>query len=217
MAGLSLLSLLKQTPDGGLYGDGLDLSSSFPSLGMNPGAVSSGSSFFSNPAAASVVGSIFGAVGSMAGSYYAAKSAKSNLKFQSKMAEINARIADMGSRNEILKGQRESGRLTSKAGQVKRAQRAQLAANGVDLGVGSAVELQASTDIVKEMDALTIQANALRAAWGFKQEGLNFQNAAAIGNANANSVSPAASAFGSLVTSAPRVAEAWYRYSQGAK
>jgi hypothetical protein len=201
--------------DGGLYGKGFDLSSSFPSLSMNPGATAStGSSFFSNPAALSVVGSIFGAIGSMAGSYYSAKSAKSNLKFQSKMAEINAQIADIGYRNEILKGQRESGRLTLKAGQLKSSQRASLAANGVDLGVGSAAELQASTDIVKEMDALTIQANTLRSAWSFKQEGANFRTAAAIGNANANSISPASSAFGSLVTSAPHVAEAWYRYSR---
>ena len=40
-------------------------------------------------------------------------------------------------------------RKTMGAGQVKSKQRAAMAANGIAIGVGSAAEIQASTDLVK--------------------------------------------------------------------
>jgi len=49
------------------------------------------------------------------------------------------------------------------AGQVKGKQRASQAANGVDLSVGSAAEVRASTDIITEIDKQQIETNAIRA------------------------------------------------------
>ena len=47
-----------------------------------------------------------------------------------------------------------------------------------DLGVGNAAETLASTDIMKEVDANTTMANAIRNAWGYRMQGTNFTNEA---------------------------------------
>lgn len=46
-------------------------------------------------------------------------------------------------------------------------QRAEFAGQGVDVGSGSALDVQKDTAYQGELDALTIRTNAARAAWGF--------------------------------------------------
>jgi hypothetical protein len=153
---------------------------------------------------------IGGALSSAIGSYYSAQSQKNNLRFQSDIAGINARIAELGAQSAFNQGQQQVGALTLKAGQIKSSQRAAMAANGVDLGEGNAAEVQASTDIVKEIDANTLIANAVRSAWGYRTQGTNYQNEAAMGRATASTISPLATGFSSLLGSAGSVANSWY-------
>lgn len=161
-------------------------------------------------AQAAMVSQIGGSVSGAVGSYYSSKSQASSLKFQSDIAGINARIAELGAQQELFKGQQQVGALTMKAGQVKSSQRAAMAANGIDLGEGNAAEVQASTDIMKEIDANTLQANAVRSAWGYKTQAVNFQNDALMKRAGADSISPGMAAAGSLLGSAGTVASSWY-------
>jgi hypothetical protein len=144
------------------------------------------------------------------GSFYSAKSQKSSLKFQAAMAEINARSAERSAQSVMLRGQREVGNLTLKAGQLKSTQRASMAANGIDIGEGSAAELQASTDLMKEIDVMTIQDNATREAWAHRTQGVNAQNEGVMARSAAGSISPFGSAAGSLLGSAGSVASSWY-------
>jgi hypothetical protein len=100
-------------------------------------------------AQAAMFSQIGGALSSAIGSYYSAQSQKNNLRFQSDIAGINARIAELGAQSALNQGQQQVGALTLKAGQIKSSQRAAMAANGIDLGEGNAAEVQASTDIMK--------------------------------------------------------------------
>lgn len=162
----------------------------------------------------SVVSQAGGSVAGAVGSYYSAQSQKSGLRFQADIASINARIAELGAQQELIKGQQQVGALTMRAGQVKSSQRAALAANGVDLGEGNAVEVLASTDILKEIDANTLVANAVRSAWGYRTQGANYQSEALFRSAAAGGINPYASAASSLLGSAGSVASSWYNYQR---
>jgi len=144
------------------------------------------------------------------GSYWSAKSDKIIAEGQARIAEINARISEMGAQQELIRGNAEVGRLTMQAGRVKSAQRVALAANGVDLGVGNAAEIAASTEIMKEIDKNTITANAVRSAWGYRTQAMNYQNEAIGARAKAASISPGTAAFSSLLGGATQVADKWY-------
>ena len=157
-----------------------------------------------------LMGSIGGAANSVIGSYFDSATQKINLQTRANIAGINARIAELGAQSALFQGQQQVGSLTLRAGQLKSSQRASMAANGVDLGTGSAAEVQASTDILKETDALTIDANAVRSAWGYRTESVNQQNQALMSRANAKGISPGSSAASSLLGSAGSVAHSWY-------
>lgn len=180
--------------------------------GYTPSADTGGGMSAANVAA--MVGQAFGLLGGFAGSFYSAKSQKSNLQHQARMADINARIAETGAKTELARGQAEYARHTLQAGHLKSAQRAALAANGVALNEGSAAEMLAATDIMKEIDAQTIEENALRNAWGYRSQAADYRNQALMGQAQASSISPAGAGLQTLLGSAPMVAEYWDKYSR---
>lgn len=161
-------------------------------------------------ATASLIGQIGGGVTSAIGSYFSAATQKAMLKGQAAVADANARIAELSAQSALYQGQQQVGALTLKAGQLKSSQRAAMAANGIDLGVGNAAELQASTDIMKEIDKNTIEANAVRSAWGYRTQAMDLQNEAMTKRATAKMVSPFGSAASSLLGSAGSVASSWY-------
>lgn len=152
-----------------------------------------------------------GAINSAISSFYSTRAQMSSLRFQADMAEINARMAERGAQSMLEQGQRQVGQLTLRAGQMKSAQRAALAANGVDLSVGSAAEIVASTDIMKEIDKNTIEANAVRSAWGYRTQATSLSNDALMRRGAADSMSPVSSTINSLLNNAGGVASSWYQ------
>lgn len=160
--------------------------------------------------------SVMGMASGAMGSYYGAKSQKSALAFQASMADTNARIAELGAQSALAAGHQQIAAQTMRAGQVKGAQRAAMAANGIDLGVGSAGEVQASTEILKEIDKNTLQANAIRSAWGYRTEAVNAKNKSLMSRASASGISPGGAAMTSLIGSAASVAKSWYGLSKSA-
>lgn len=156
----------------------------------------------------------FGMVSSAVGSYYSAQSKASSLKFQADMADINSRLSETAAQHALYQGQQQVAQQTMRAGHLKSAQRASMAANGIDLGEGSAAEVQASTDILKEIDSNTIEANAVRSAWGYRTQATNYSNEALIKRATGDSISPFGSATASMLGNAGNVADAWYKYQK---
>lgn len=137
-----------------------------------------------------------GALGSAAGTFYSARTKRTELNLQADLSEIAAR-------GELRRGERAEQQLRLQTAWTKGAQRAALAANGVDLSSTSAAEILTSTDVMGEIDAETIQANALRAAWGHRAQG-------EMSRASARGISPLLSAGSTLLGGATQAATSWY-------
>lgn len=109
-------------------------------------------------------------------------------KAQANIARINAQSMELQAQAVLRANESATVRKTMEAGQVKSAQRAALAANGVAVGEGSAAEVQASTDIVKEMDKNQMKENAVRNAWGYRMQAANYEGQALMAEASKQSV-----------------------------
>jgi hypothetical protein len=151
-----------------------------------------------------------GAAASAVGAFYSARSQKIAARGAAEIADINAGQSELAAQQELARGNAQVAAATARAGQVKGAQRTALAANGVDLSVGSAAEMLTSTDLQKEDDINTITANAVRAAWGQRMQATNFTNEALTKRASADSISPGMAGFTSLLGGATQVASSWY-------
>lgn len=175
---------------------------------MTTAAPAAGAGFF-GPASLALQAS--GALMGVISSYYGAKSQKSTLRYQAEIAEINAGLAELSAQNEILAGQREEQKARLRTGGIKAGQRVAMAANGIDMANSpTAQNILNSTDILGEIDAQTIQANALRSAWGYRTQATNLENEAAMGRATASGISPGTAALSSMLTGAGQVASSWY-------
>lgn len=131
----------------------------------------------------------FGGMGMSAGGAY--KSALSQ-----KIADkTNAMLATEQASQTIDAGQVKVEASKLHTAQLFGAQRAALAANGVDLGQGSATDVLTSTQVIGDKDAATIMDNALREAWGYQTQAAQYKQAAA-------QINPWTSAIGSLLGSA---------------
>lgn len=186
-----------------------------------PSATAPSSSMFSmsagNMATLGAVAGVFGGISSAYGAFASARSTKNQLEFQAKMSEINARQAEQQAQSIMYSAERQIGQVTLKAGKVKSSQKASMAANGIALGEGSAAETIATTDLMKEIDALTINANAVRAAAAARSQSVNYSNQALISDATAAGISPMTAGATSMLNSATTVASSWYSSSRSAK
>lgn len=94
---------------------------------------------------------------------------------QANIARLNAQMMERQAQGVLRSAEKAIVTKTMQAGQVKSSQRAALAANGIAVGVGSAAEVQASTDIVKEIDKNQIKSNAVADAWGYRQKAVGYE------------------------------------------
>lgn len=171
------------------------------------------------------VTSILGAASSAIGTYYQAQSAQNQLRvqaqnerFQAQMSQINARGAEFSAQQSLLAGEKEIGRYTMAAGQRKSSAVASMAARGIQGGVGSAKEVIASMDLVKEIDKLTMSAANVRRAEAYRNQSMNYRNQAIMSglsadnlNTTAGSISPGLGMATSLIGSASDIGANWAR------
>lgn len=102
---------------------------------------------------------------------------------QANIARLNAQMMEWQAQSRLRSNEKDQVRLTMQAGQTKASQRAALAANGIAVGEGSAAELQASTDIIKEIDSNQMTANARREAWGMRMQAAQYEGQALMAEA----------------------------------
>lgn len=151
-----------------------------------------------------------GAVSSTFAAYNRSKAEKYGYEFQSKLARNNAEISEWQADDAKRRGRREEDKLRMRAASIKGAQIARMAANGIDLSQGTALNILTDTDLLAESDVLLARDNTAREVWGFKQQGANYRANADALKASADAVSPFSSAAGTLLTSAGSVAKSWY-------
>lgn len=171
-----------------------------------------------NPGAASLAAQSFGAGMSTMGAFFGAKSQKDALKSAARMSEINARIADGNARAAIERGVFEESRTKMRGTTIKNSQTARYAANGIDIaGSDSALAVMTGTDLITEVDANQVRANALREAWGQRFKAGDYRRDAVSKRATASGISPGLAGFTSLIEGAGQVASSWYSMNkQGA-
>jgi hypothetical protein len=112
--------------------------------------------------------------------------------YQAQVAANNAKIAGYQRSAALQQGEQEAQQSMLQRAQMLGKQRAALAANGVDLNSGSAIDLLASTEFLGEQDVNQIQNNAVRKAWGYEVEGSNYQAQSNLDQWKADTTNPTA-------------------------
>lgn len=174
------------------------------------------SNYFSNPDFTKNIGNIglgvqaLGAVNSAIGNYYNAKATRDTLRTNAQLAQINSEIAELGRQSTIAQGNRAASAVKMKGSRIKSQQKAQQAASGVDLNVGSAKEVRVSTDVMKEVDANEIQRSALLRSFGFDFERISYLNQSRMATIAADATSPTSALMNSLLAGAGKVGASWY-------
>lgn len=96
------------------------------------------------------------------------------------LSDYNAAVADLQATDATQRGVEEESRFRSQVKATIGSQRATQAAQGVNVGYGSAVDVQGDAAFLGELDALTIRTNAAREAWGYKVQAQDLRTRATI-------------------------------------
>lgn len=165
----------------------------FAALGTALGA--SASSAAAVGAAATLIGAGTGL--NVYGQYQQGQAAQDAAKYNAKMNEYAAQDASR-------RGEEEAAAIQRKASSLKSSQRVSLASRGLDIGYGTAQDLQDETDFFGQMDAATARSNAAQQAWNYRAQGkfARAQGSAAAYQANLG-------AAGTLLTTAGQLAGKW--------
>lgn len=92
-----------------------------------------------------------------------------------KAGEFNAAVSELQAKDALARGKTDEARFRQGVRALIGSQRAGFAAQGVDVGVGSALDVQAEAAFLGELDALTIRNNAEREAWAHRMEAINYR------------------------------------------
>lgn len=159
---------------------------------------------------ASGAGAVMGAVGALD----SAEANASASMYQAGVARNNQTIADQNAAYALQAGRVAEQNQRQRTKQTVGMQRAQMAANGIDIGSGSAANLQADTAAVGELDALTVRNNALRQAINYRQQGADFGANAGFLDDRAGYARDAGTlgAINSIVGGAASVSDKWLRW-----
>ncbi len=161
-----------------------------------------------------------GAVTKAGGAFFTAKGQQLALRNDAEVADLNARLADDAGRFARQRGLAEGVAAKLQTGQIKSAQRVGIAAGGADLGEGTAANVQISTEIMGQIDALTIDANAVREQGQRTIEASNYRSEAKTKRIRAAAISPFADAAISLLGSVSDIGSSYgtsLRSNKGAK
>ena len=96
----------------------------------------------------------------------AGSAAKEQAEFQALRLESNARFIELDAEQEIRSGQKDVENLRVQTRKKIGVQRAALAAQGIEIESGSALDIQEDTAREGEINAMTITNNARRRAFG---------------------------------------------------
>lgn len=108
------------------------------------------------------------------GSAYAQSEAyRAQGAFQKTQSEINARLAEIQGKDTIERGEFAARTRKQETRSLTGSQRAALAAQGIDVDVGTAADIQADTQVIGAKDEMMIRNNAWREAWGLRVEAAN--------------------------------------------
>ncbi len=111
-----------------------------------------------------------------------------SLEHEASMAAVDARAAETEAQSILRGAQQDIAAVTLQAGQDKGELRAATGGGGLQVGAGSAAEVQASVDLTKELDTRAIRINAAGAAGAARMRKTNKLNTALLGRVSARNL-----------------------------
>jgi hypothetical protein len=150
-----------------------------------------------------------GAVLSAGGAYNQAQGERSSLSYQASVQQNNAQIAGWQASDALHVGQVTEEDQDLKTGATISSQRAGLAANGVDLGTGSANDVLTTSSFMGARDAAQIHDNAMMQAWGYRTQQQNYTDNASQLNSMRDGINPMLAMGTSLLTGVGNVADSY--------
>lgn len=117
-----------------------------------------------------LMGLSFGAEGilGLSNAFSQSRSQSSQAEYEKQAFETNVKLSEIQADDAIRKGDREASQYKKKVKGTIGAQRAAYAAQGIDVGTGSASEIQEDTAAVGAENELMIKNNAWREAFGYR-------------------------------------------------
>ena len=103
-----------------------------------------------------------------------AKAQKEAAEYNAQVAEGNAAQQEILANDAINRGNADAASVRDEAKKIQASQAAALAANGLDLSSGNSLSLLGDSAGQGELDAQTTFTNALREAYGHKQQAANY-------------------------------------------
>lgn len=138
--------------------------------GMNAGmpvaAVSSGFGNWGGLAGAGA--NIVSGVGSLSTAYAQSEAIKTQGEYQKQQYSFNEKVANLQAADALKRGDKSASDHKKSTKKLIGAQRAALAAQGIEVDSGSALEIQQDTAALGAADAVQIKNNAWREAWGYR-------------------------------------------------
>lgn len=132
--------------------------------------------------------------------------------YQAQVNKNNAQIAEWQAQDAVDRGAVKEKQHRIKVAQLKGRQRSVLAASGLEVDDGSALDVLGDTAELGELDALTIRSNAEREAYDYKVSAMSQNAQANINRVSGQNALTAGNyaAMSSLLTGAGSVANKWY-------
>ena len=143
-----------------------------------------------------------------------AKTTKAVNKQQSAIAEFNADASDRLAEDAIARGDLAAGHVERQSRALQGKQKAALGARGVNLDVGTPLDILVGTTIVGEVDQATVKENAKREAFGFTTQGLNYRSKSSVHKGVADATNPLMAGTTSALGAASTVGGSWGAWSQ---
>ena len=158
-----------------------------------------------------------GAMAQAQGQRHAAAAKANEYRYQAQVDDNNRKVALWKAQDAKDRGAKEEASLRIKVAQLKGRQKSALAASGVEIGDGSALDILGDTAALGELDALTIRSNAEREAYEQKVNASNLAANASMKRMGADNAIIAGNigARTSLLSGAGSIASKWQSYQYG--
>lgn len=154
---------------------------------------------------ANIAGVGLSAIGSM----NASRATRDAANYNAQVAENNAQLIEWRRQSVIERGQKAVAAQGLRTRRLAGSQRASLAARGIDLSSGGALDILTDTAYMGEIDANQLKDNAAMEAWALRQEGRDSIDRARMLRSRAAAESPVTAGFTTLLTGAGKVADKW--------
>lgn len=128
----------------------------------------------------------------VAGTYSQMKAAKQNAAYQAAVAENNAAIADRQAVEVGQQGAYEQYQIRQQGAQTAGAQRAQFAANGLDVQAGSPLAVLSDTAYQTAQDISVSQYNTGMQMWGLQNQAADYRSQASAARVSGRNASRSA-------------------------